>query len=358
MATTEARYAFQVQWLDNQADMIRRYVLTFYPRDNSIEMYDPKNKRAFLKRTEYTEISLNDLYIGSFLSVHARQLEIIDYADSYTRRMVESRKARTLAVIKPDAYNHMGQIMSALSQNGLHIGQLAMLKLTPDQAHAFCAASEMPQGNAAHLCSDVVTAIELHGEDAINNWMALGDSIRNQIGSDDVRNAVHCSQNSGMAEREIDFFFGGGQKFSTTALFNNCTLCIIRPHALKNAGDIISRIIAEGFEISALKMWHLDKIAAEEFVDVYKGVLPEYQEISHQMVVGPCLVMEVRQKDAVNAFRKLVGPHDPEVAKHLRPDTIRAQFGIDRVRNAVHCTDLPEDGLLEVEYFFNTLYNR
>jgi len=107
-----------------------------------------------------------------------------------------------------------------------------------------------------------------------------------------------------------------------------------------------------------MRLWHLDKVMAEEFFDVYKGVLPEYPEVVYQMSNGPALVMEVRQQDAVNAFRKLVGPHDPEVAKHLRSDTLRARFGVDRVRNAVHCTDLPEDGLLEVEYFFNILYNR
>ena len=33
----------------------------------------------------------------------------------------------------------------------------------------------------------------------------------------------------------------------------------------------------------------------------------------------------------------------------------RAKFGIDRVKNAVHCTDLPEDGTIECEYFFNIL---
>lgn len=39
---------------------------------------------------------------------------------------------------------------------------------------------------------------------------------------------------------------------------------------------------------------------------------------------------------------------DPEVARLIKPNTIRAKFGIDRTRNAVHCTDLPEDGILEV----------
>ena len=48
------------------------------------------------------------------------------------------------------------------------------------------------------------------------------------------------------------------------------------------------------------------------------------------------------------AFRELVGPHDPEIAKAIRKSTIRANFGLDRVKNAIHCTDLPEDGVLEV----------
>lgn len=46
---------------------------------------------------------------------------------------------------------------------------------------------------------------------------------------------------------------------------------------------------------------------------------------------------------------------DPEIAKNLRPNTIRARFGIDRVKNAIHCTDLDEDGALECEYFFSIM---
>lgn len=44
---------------------------------------------------------------------------------------------------------------------------------------------------------------------------------------------------------------------------------------------------------------------------------------------------------------------DPEIATNLRPNTIRAKFGQNRTHNAVHCTDLEEDGALEVEYFFS-----
>lgn len=61
------------------------------------------------------------------------------------------------------------------------------------------------------------------------------------------------------------------------------------------------------------------------------------------------------REPVVEAFRQLVGPRDPELGRVLRPNTLRARFGVSRVRNAIHCTDLVEDGDLETTYFFNIL---
>ena len=61
----------------------------------------------------------------------------------------------------------------------------------------------------------------------------------------------------------------------------------------------------------------------EEFMDVYKGVLPEYLPIVESLSGGPVIALEIRQQNAVASFRELCGPHDPEIARHLRPDTIR-----------------------------------
>jgi len=369
MASAEDRYVFFVEWFDAQADLIRRYMLTFFPRDTTLEMYDQKNKRPFLKRSEYAGISLSDLYIGATLTVHSRQLKVIEYADVYTRKAMEANKSRTLALIKPDAYNHMGKILQMVHSAGFVVSRLKMVKPTKEQMSKFPGISS--DADATHMASDVVIAMELIADGAISKWQYLMGAanpgqarsenpkcIRAQFGTNETANAVYGSAAAEVAAAEIEYFFGEGNVWPTTALFNNCTLCVVRPHAFKNSGDVVDNILSNGFEISAMRVWYMDKATAEEFTEVYKGVLPEYHDMVSQLCAGPSLVMEVRQEDAVQSFRKLVGPHDPEVAKHLRPNTLRAKFGIDRVKNGLHATDLAEDGLLEVEYFFNILYNR
>jgi len=82
-------------------------------------------------------------------------------------------------------------------------------------------------------------------------------------------------------------------------------------------------ILDAGFEISAMEMFALTRPVVEEFYDVYKGVLPEYLPLIEHLSNGPLLALEIRQQSAVTAFRDLCGPHDPEIAKHLRPNSIR-----------------------------------
>jgi len=121
------------------------------------------------------------------------------------------------------------------------------------------------------------------------------------------------------------------------------------------AGQVIDMILQAGFEVSAMEMFYLDRPTAEEFWDVYKGVLAEYNPMLEHLSSGPLIALEVRQENVIEKLRQLVGPTDPEIAKHLRPNTVRAHFGHERVRNAVHCTDMPEDGVIECEYFFKAL---
>lgn len=77
----------------------------------------------------------------------------------------------------------------------------------------------------------------------------------------------------------MDIFF---KEMPTTALLSNSTCCVIKPHiiAAGQAGQIIDRILEEGFEISAMQMFNLDRPTAEEFLEIYRGVLPEFIAIT------------------------------------------------------------------------------
>eukprot|EP00391_Amoebophrya_sp_Ameob2_P009693 CAMPEP_0178985412 /NCGR_PEP_ID=MMETSP0795-20121207/2138_1 /TAXON_ID=88552 /ORGANISM="Amoebophrya sp., Strain Ameob2" /LENGTH=372 /DNA_ID=CAMNT_0020676367 /DNA_START=136 /DNA_END=1254 /DNA_ORIENTATION=- len=362
----DERYVFKTEWFDGGASLIRGYQLTFYPKDATIELYDMKAKRLFLKRSPCPAVTADKLYLGSTLCIHSRQMKLVDYCDVFTRNVFEEQKTRTFALIKPDAYAHIGRIVQIIHDNKLVISKFQMLKMTrpfAEEQYAEHKGKPFYDNLVNFMTSDVCVAMELIGTNAVSTWRSLMGptntqtareeapaSIRARFGTDGTRNATHGSDSSDSAARELNLFFGPKAGLPTTAIFNNCTLGIVKPHAISagHMGPIVDRILEEGFEISAMKTWTLEKNLAEEFLEVYRGILPEYHDLVEELAAGPALVMEIRQENAVDTFRNLVGPIDPEVASHLRPDTLRAKYGVNRVENAVHCTDLPEDGLLEV----------
>ena len=75
----------------------------------------------------------------------------------------------------------------------------------------------------------------------------------------------------------------------------------------------------------------------------------------NELSSGTAIAVLLAGEHAVERLREACGPYVPEIAKHLRPDSVRAQFGSDAVRNAVHCTDLPLDGPLEAKFLFAVL---
>eukprot|EP00452_MALV-II_sp_L67-6_P000182 gene182-48_t len=279
------KYVFLAEWYDARAELVKKFQFTYYVKDSTVQMYDLKTNRVFLKRSECPGVSVDKLFLGSILSVHARQLKLVDYADVFTRKAFEEQKSRTLALIKPDAYNNLGKIISIIQQAGLRVTNLQMLKMTPEFAagqYAEHKGKPFYDKLIDFMVSDVCVAMELVGKNAVATWRGLmgptdvekakreePNSLRAQFGTDQTRNAVHGSDSSMSASRELALFFG--RQLPTTAIFNNCTLCIVKPHAMDSMGEVVDRILQEGYEISAMKIWNLATPLVEEFLEVYRG---------------------------------------------------------------------------------------
>jgi len=321
MGKQDARYCFTVKWYDPAASLERQYQLIYYTADGTIEMFDLKNRRTFLKRCDYPAVSAKDLYKGGIITVYSRQLTIVEYGDAFTAKVFDGSSASLTVQVAAAALSSMGRIIDAICSSDLTICEMRLL----------------PSG----------LALKLTGSHTVEVWEALLPQINASLGADSVKTVADC--------------FEGPLPKPAVGDASTSSLLLVRAHAIKSGalGRIIDQVLGSGFEIINASMTQLTRPNAGEFFEVYKGVVPECVDWIEELVSGKVVALQVRFTDkpasTVLALRELCGAHDPEIASHLHPQSLRALYGQSKVKNAVHCTDLPEDGPLEVDYFFSIL---
>ncbi len=125
---------------------------------------------------------------------------------------------------------------------------------------------------------------------------------------------------------------------------------------------------SNNFQINGLLTVHMQLDMAEEFLRVYRHVLPDYSRVVEQMTSGKLLALLIAPTysnetpgDIVNQFRDFCGPVNCELARLIYPKSLRALAGNKTnarnsiVENGIHCTDLPEDSAIECSFFFDVL---
>ncbi len=129
---------------------------------------------------------------------------------------------RTLSIVKPDAVerNIVGEVYSRFEKAGLRIVAAKMMRLTPERAAGFYAEHEgrpFYDNLLSYMSSGPVMVQVLEGDDAIlvnRRLMGATDpreaapgTIRADFADSVDANAVHGSDSSASAEREIAYFF-------------------------------------------------------------------------------------------------------------------------------------------------------
>jgi nucleoside-diphosphate kinase len=129
------------------------------------------------------------------------------------------------------------------------------------------------------------------------------------------------------------------------------TLSIIKPDAVARGaiGAILATFEAAGLRPVALKMLQLTEPQARGFYAVHKA-RPFYSSLVKFMTSGPVVVAVLEGENAIVRNRELMGDTNSAQAA---PGTIRARFGADIERNAVHGSDAPATARVEIGYFFN-----
>lgn len=393
MTTTLEKLSFIAEYFDPQPQIVKKYLLRYYPESNEVDLKDVNTGRKFLSRSKIgPSLSIKDFVIGGRVVIFSRDMELVDYGDNETRYFMLPSSETCTVFLSPQAVKYVENIISHCESRMLTLVNLKsftvndeevsvvadLLQIEPEAIR--CAAT-----NNMNKCAGYCIFMEFRGEHAID--------ILGQI-EYDANCGVIIPSNYEQVHTFKMFFVEKKWKCSIAKYKNNDNqeycCCVVKPHAIKSylAGEIMSDIKSRGFEITALQVFCMDRNRATEFYEVYKGIKEYHGEelilfifcfiimiILHdsdcsriivsstrnihstdmidEIISGPVLAMEIAC--SVNEFRAHVGPWDVDVAQKLHPTSIRAKFGKNTIQNALHCTDLREEANNELSYFFDIL---
>jgi len=129
------------------------------------------------------------------------------------------------------------------------------------------------------------------------------------------------------------------------------TLALIKPDAIDKADEIEEMILQHGFAIVQRRRVHITPEQTSEFYAEHFGKM-FFPSLVAFMSSGEILAMILARKDAITHWRQVIGPTQTARAREVSPESIRALFGTDNQRNAVHGSDSTEAAVREIHFFF------
>ncbi|XP_004603276.2 thioredoxin domain-containing protein 6 [Sorex araneus] len=135
------------------------------------------------------------------------------------------------------------------------------------------------------------------------------------------------------------------------------TVAIIKPEAVAHGKteEIMMKIQEAGFNI----VTHEERTMTEAEVRLFyqhRAGEEAFEKLVHHMSAGRSHLLILTStegtKDVVSAWRTLMGPCDPNMARREQPDSLRAQYGTELPFNAVHGSQDSEAARRELGLLF------
>jgi nucleoside-diphosphate kinase len=128
------------------------------------------------------------------------------------------------------------------------------------------------------------------------------------------------------------------------------TFGIVKPDAVAAGaiGGVVDMIEKAHLKIVGLRYLKMSQDQAQGFYAVHKA-RPFFGDLVRFMTSGPCVVMAIEGENAIAKYREVMGATD---SKKAAPGTIRAKYGTDIEKNAVHGSDSPDNAKIELGFFF------
>uniref|UniRef100_A0A8C0LCX0 Thioredoxin domain-containing protein 3 n=1 Tax=Canis lupus dingo TaxID=286419 RepID=A0A8C0LCX0_CANLU len=259
------------------------------------------------------------------------------------KNMKNLKLEKTLAFLRPRLFQEKREhVLKIIEDEGFKILMQRQIILSEEEAQTLCREYENEdyfENVIEQMTSGPSLALVLLRDCGLQHWKNLigpssvekakehlPESLCVRFAMEDLPiNQLYGSDSLEEAEKEIQYFFPSQD-----------TLALIKPHVTHEQREEILKLIREtGFEITQMKEVVLNEEEAEKIYSKIKG-RDFYQDVLQMLSEGPSLVMVLTKWNAVSDWRRLMGPIDPDEAKLLSPDSIRAHFGRSTLKNAVH----------------------
>ena len=80
---------------------------------------------------------------------------------------------------------------------------------------------------------------------------------------------------------------------------------------------------------------------------------PFAQDYVQYLISDVSIGIELLKDNGLDDMQSLIGPENSLAAKNQAPNSIRALFGKDNLRNAIHASESAEYAVRESDFFFN-----
>lgn len=128
------------------------------------------------------------------------------------------------------------------------------------------------------------------------------------------------------------------------------SLVLVKPDGVQRAliGEVVSRLERRGLRLVGAKFMQVSRELAETHYAIHKGK-PFYDGLIEYITSAPVMAMVWEGPDAVAAIRQTMGSTRPTDAA---PGSLRHDFALEIGRNLTHASDSVENGIAEVELWF------
>ncbi|XP_029439376.1 nucleoside diphosphate kinase homolog 5 [Rhinatrema bivittatum] len=129
------------------------------------------------------------------------------------------------------------------------------------------------------------------------------------------------------------------------------TLALIKPDAIHKAEEIEDIILRTGFTIIQKRKLQLSPEQCSDFYADHYGKL-FFPSLTAFMSSAPIIALTIAKYKAITFWKELIGPTNSITAKETHPSSLRAIYGTDDLRNAVHGSSSFTSAEREIRFLF------